>query len=298
MRLVLVCAATLCCFAGNSLLARAALGSGAAGAASFTALRLMSGAAVLWLVSRGRPAAREAGWPSALALFFYAAPFSWAYLHISAGTGALLLFPSVQLAMMAVGVFHGERPAPLQWSGIAVALCGLAILALPGVHAPPPAAAAAMIIAGISWAYYSIRGKRARDPIAATADAFVRSAPLAVAGLAAAFALAPEAAHLTSRGATLALVSGALASGMGYTLWNSILPEITRTTAGVMQLSVPALAAVGGIVLLGERPTTRLLVGGGAILAGIALAVIRPRSRPVAAPPAAATDAGAATGTR
>lgn len=283
MRLAILCAATLCCFAGNSLLARAALGSGAAGAASFTALRLIAGAAALWLISRGQPAAREAGWPSALALFFYAAPFSWAYLHISAGTGALLLFPSVQLTMMAVGLFHGERPAPLQWAGVAVALCGLAVLALPGVQAPPPAAAGAMVLAGISWACYSIRGKAARDARAATAAAFVRSAPLAAAGWAAALAWAPAAARLTPRGAVLAVVSGALASGGGYTLWNSVLPRITRTTAGVLQLSVPALAAAGGIVLLAERPTVRLLVGGGVILAGIGLAVIRRKAPPAPA---------------
>ena len=285
MRLSLLCAATLCCFAGNSLLARAALGGGAAGAASFTALRLLSGAAVLWLVARRRQwPGVEVGWRSALALFVYAAPFSLAYLHITAGTGSLLLFPSVQMTMLAVAVIHGERFSARTWAGMLVALGGLVILAIPGVHAPPFAAAAAMVVAGVSWGWYSIRGRSAKDGIAATADAFVRSAPLAAVFWLAAFAFAPDAARISPRGALLAIASGAIASAAGYCLWNTVLPLITRATAGVMQLSVPALAATGGIIFLGERPTARLFAGGAAILGGIALAVIRPAPRLAAAP--------------
>jgi drug/metabolite transporter (DMT)-like permease len=277
MRLVVLCAATLCCFAGNSLLARAALRGGEAGAASFTALRLLSGAAVLWFLARGRPAAgKEAGWKSALALFLYAAPFSWAYLHVSVGTGSLLLFGTVQATMIGGGLAHGERPRPATWAGIALALCGLGALALPGVQAPPPAAAAAMVTAGLAWGWYSIRGKGARDGISATAGAFLRSAPLAAALWLAAAIWAPSTAHLSTQGAALAVISGAVASGLGYSLWNTVLPQIPRATAAVLQLSVPVLAATGGIVLLGERPTTRLFVCGAAILGGIALAVFRP----------------------
>jgi drug/metabolite transporter (DMT)-like permease len=275
-RLRLLSGLTLCCFAGNSLLARAALGAGAAGAASFTALRLISGAGVLWILSRGRPpAGAEVGWPSALALFLYAAPFSWAYLHISAGMGALLLFGAVQATMVGAALAHGERLRAPTWAGMAVALAGLATLALPGAQAPSPGAAAAMIVAGVAWGGYSIRGRGARDGISATADAFRRSAPLAAAIWIAAILWAPRAALLTGRGALLAVASGAVASGLGYSMWNSVLPRLRPSTAAVLQLSVPALAASGGIILLGERPTARLVLGGAAILGGIALAIIR-----------------------
>lgn len=287
LRLALLSSLTLCCFAGNSLLARRALGGGAAGAASFTAVRLISGAAVLWLLSRKRPrAGAEAGWRSAIALLLYAAPFSWAYLQVSAGMGALLLFGAVQATMIGAAVAQGERPPPSTWAGVGIALCGLAVLALPGAQAATPAAAAAMLVAGISWGWYSLRGRRARDGIAATADAFQRSAPLAAALWLAAYAVAPAAARLSPPGALLAVASGAVASGLGYSLWNTVLPQLRPTTAAVLQLAVPALAATGGAALLGERPTARLVFGGAAILGGIALAAMR-RRPPAAAAPAA-----------
>jgi drug/metabolite transporter (DMT)-like permease len=275
IRIALLCALTLCCFAANSLLARRALGGALAGAAAYTALRLLSGAAVLWLIARRRPrAGAEAGWRSAAALFLYAAPFSWAYLRLPAGVGALLLFGAVQATMIGVAVAHGERPSLRAWAGMAVALGGLAGLTLPGAQAPDPAAAAAMIGAGAAWGWYSLRGRRARDGISATAAAFLRAAPLAATVWIAAWFGAPGAAAVAPAGALLAVASGGLASGLGYSLWNMVLPELRASTAAVLQLSVPAIAAAGGVALLGEHPTLRLLLGGGAILGGVALAII------------------------
>lgn len=273
-RLIVVCVLTLCAFASNSLLTRGALAGNLAGYAAFASLRLLSGAVMLWMLSRNRPpAGREAGWWSALWLFLYAAPFSWAYLRLSAGVGAFLLFGTVQATMIGAAVVHGERPAPRTWAGLVAAVAGLAGLTLPGAEAPPFAAAAAMIAAGVSWGAYSLRGRRSRDGIAATADAFIRSAPLAAALWIAALLFGRPAAALSGGGAALAVASGALASALGYTLWNTALPHIRVSTAAIMQISVPPLAAVAGIVLLGERPTARLVLGGGAIVAGVALAI-------------------------
>ena len=274
-RLSAICALSLCGFAANSLLTRRALGGGLAGAASFAGLRLLSGAAVLWVVSRNRPrAGAEAGWRSAAALLLYAAPFSWAYLRLPAGVGAFLLFGTVQATMIAAAVAQGERPRPRTWAGLLVALAGLAALTLPGAQAPAPAAAAAMIAAGMAWGWYSLRGRRARDGLAATADAFLRSAPVAAALWLLALVAAPEAARLTLPGAGLAIASGALASGLGYSLWNTALPHLAATSAALLQLAVPVLAAAGGLLLLGETPALRLVLGGAAILAGVALAVL------------------------
>jgi drug/metabolite transporter (DMT)-like permease len=280
LRLALLCGLALTGFAANSLLARAALGGALAGAAAFTAIRLLSGALVLALLALGRPrAGAEAGWPSALALFLYAAPFSLAYLSLSAGVGALLLFGAVQATMMLAAVLRGERPPRRKWAGLALAFAGLAVLTLPGAHAPPPLAAAAMLGAGAAWGWYSLRGRRARDGVAATADAFVRSAPLAAALWAGASLLAPAAARVSPSGAALALASGALASGLGYTLWNMALPHLPASTAAVLQLLAPALAAAGGVALLGERITLRILAGGAAILCGVGIAVLRSAPR-------------------
>ena len=277
-RLIALCALTLAAFAANSLLTRRALGGGLAGAAVFVALRLLSGAVVLFLLSLGRDrAGSTAGWRSAAALFLYAVPFSWAYLQLPASVGAFLLFGSVQATMIAAAWLGGERPPLRTWLGLALALGGLATLTLPGAQAPAPDAAAAMIAAGVSWGWYSLRGRRARDGIAATADAFVRCAPFAAALWGAALLWAPEAARLTPEGAGLALASGGLASGLGYSVWNSALPHLRATTAAALQLAVPVLAAAGGMALLGERPSLRLALGGAAVLGGVALAVVRRR---------------------
>jgi len=275
-QLVLVCGLTLCGFAANSLLTRRALGGGLAGAASYTSLRLLSGAAVLWLLARDRqPAGPEAGWRSAAALFLYAMPFSWAYLRLSAGVGAFLLFGTVQATMIAAAVIQGERPPLRTWAALLLAVGGLAALTLPGAHAPAPAAAASMIAAGVCWGWYSLRGRQARDGIAATAAAFIGCAPFAALLWLAALVGAPAAARMTLAGAALAAASGGVASGLVYSLWNTALPHLRATTAALLQLAVPVLAALGGIALLGEKPSLRLASGGAAILAGVALAIFR-----------------------
>lgn len=272
-RLLAVTSATLACFAANSLLCRAALAPGLVDAGTFTAVRIASGAAMLSgivvLGRRSRP--RGGSWPSALALFGYAIAFSLAYVRIGASVGALLLFPSVQIAMTGWAVLRGARPRARQWAGIALALAGLALLAAPGAHRPDLAGAALMVLSGVSWAAYSLRGAGAGSALEATADNFVRALPLAIP-----FVLVgarPLAA--TAEGLGLAAASGALASGVGYSLWYLALPWLGTTRAAAVQLSVPLVAALGGVALLGEPLTLRLAASGAAMLAGVALAAAR-----------------------
>jgi drug/metabolite transporter (DMT)-like permease len=279
-------------FAANSLLCRAALGAELAGPASFTAVRLASGGIVLagLVALRGRGRPRGGSWGSAAALFAYAAAFSLAYVRIPAAVGALLLFPAVQVSMIAWAIRGGERLLPRQWLGTAVALGGLAIMTLPGARAPDPVGAALMVAAGAAWAVYSVRGRAATDPLATTADNFVRSVPFA-----ALFALVPGDAGPTAAGAALALGSGALASGLGYALWYAALPLLGITRAAIVQLCVPAVAALGGVLLLGERLAPRVAIAGGVILAGIALATLRPSPHPRKRSSSAATSSGASS---
>lgn len=279
-------AAAMVGFAANSVLARAALGTGAADAPTFTFIRIGTGALVLALVARApgaaaapqTPATGTAGasagsWSSALALFAYAAAFSYAYLRLPTGTGALILFGAVQATMVGAGLVRGERPRPAQWFGLALALGGLVLLTFPGIRAPAPAASALMALAGIAWGVYSLRGRAATRPVAATAGNFLRAIPFA-AVLVAGTGLAMDA---TRTGFALAAASGAFASGLGYSLWYGALPSLTRTQAAVVQLCVPVLAAVAGVVLLREEITARLVIAGLAILGGVFLAVRPPR---------------------
>lgn len=275
-------------FAANSLLCRAALGPRLADPAAFTAVRLASGAVALsalaWAARRRAP--RGGSWASAAALFVYAIAFSLAYVRLPAGAGALLLFLAVQATMIAGGLRHGERPTRRQGAGAAVALGGLVAMTAPGGHAVDPAGAALMLAAGAAWGVYSLRGRAAGDPLAATADNFARTVPMCAVLAVAAAPAAPSAA-----GAGLAAASGALASGLGYALWYAALPALGVPRAAVVQLTVPVLAAAGGVLLLGERPTLRAAAAGLAILAGVALATAPPlRSlarRRAAAPPGA-----------
>jgi len=258
-------------FAGNSLLCRTALAHTTIDAASFTTLRLASGALVLWgLVQLTRR--RESGrgsWPSALALFAYAAAFSFAYLTLPTGTGALLLFGAVQASMIGWGFFKGERFAALQWLGLGLALAGLVGLLLPGLSAPPLGGALLMIAAGMAWGVYSLRGKGAGDPLRVTAGNFVRTVPLAIVMS----FLFINRAQVDTAGALYAIASGAITSGLGYAIWYAALPHLKATTAATLQLSVPVIAALGGIVWLGEPLTLRLLLTSAAILGGVALAI-------------------------
>ena len=263
----------LLAFAANSILARLALRSGQIDPASFTAIRLASGALFLWVLLRGRASSPGTGgtgpWVGALLLFAYAAPFSFAYLGLSAGTGALVLFGAVQLTMIGAGLLSGERPHAREWLGLGIALSGLVYLNLPGLSAPPLLDAALMAAAGVAWGLYSLRGRSADQPLRQTAASFLFATPM---GLALAAVGLPN-AHAGAAGVACAIASGALASGGGYAAWYAVLPRLSATRAGTIQLAVPVVAAMGGVVLLGESLSIRLAVSAGAILGGVGLAI-------------------------
>jgi drug/metabolite transporter (DMT)-like permease len=265
-------------FAGNSLLCRLALKQTGIDAASFTFIRIVSGAAALWFIAKMRKVAwRKAGnWPSALALFAYAAAFSFAYVSLSAGTGALLLFGAVQATMILWGLRRSERLRVRQLAGLALALTGLVALLFPGLSAPSLSASILMLGAGVAWGIYSLRGKAASDAMAATTGNFLRAVPLAAV---LSIALLPW-AHIDRAGVGYAVLSGAIASGLGYAIWYTALSDsmpvrLGSASAATVQLSVPVLAAAGGILLLGEPITFRYLVTSIAVLGGIALVVIK-----------------------
>lgn len=275
VRVVGLTVVAMLCFAGNSLLCRLALRHTAIDPTVFTAVRLLSGAVTLWLLVRVRASARPGtgNWPSALALLAYAAGFSYAYVSLSAATGALLLFGAVQATMIGVGIARGERLRGAQVAGLALALCGLVGLLLPGLTRPPLDAALLMIGAGIAWGVYSLRGRGAADPTRVTAGNFLRAAPVAVAAsLLWTHGMTPDPA-----GMGYAVASGALASGLGYAIWYAVLPALHSTSAAVIQLSVPVLATFGGVLLLGEPVTVRVLMASAAILGGIAAVVLARR---------------------
>lgn len=263
-------AAALAGFAGNSLLTRAGVGSGAIDAASFTTIRLAAGALVLALLWRLRtssqPAAERTPFP-ALALTAYIMAFSFAYERLGASVGALLLFGAVQITMMGWALARGERPRWYDWAGLAVAACGLMALMAPGLSAPDPFGAALMMAAGAAWGVYSLIGRGVREPLEATARAFRYALPAGVLGSLVTLARA----HVTLEGAMLAAVSGGLSSGVAYTLWYAALPSLSPWRAGLLQLLVPALTAIGAVLWLGESLTLRIVVAGGSILAGVAL---------------------------
>jgi drug/metabolite transporter (DMT)-like permease len=279
-RIVLLTTLAMLAFAGNSLLCRMALKHSAIDAASFTTIRLVSGALMLGLVLRWRGRARAhiavgaGNWRSALALFAYAAGFSFAYVRLPAATGALLLFGGVQATMIGYGVWQGERLLRLQLAGFVLALGGLVGLLLPGIAAPPMVSAWLMLGAGLAWGIYSLRGKGAGDPTQVTAGNFLRAVAIAVA----LSLLMLNELSLDRAGVGYAVVSGALTSGLGYALWYRALPALKATQAAIVQLSVPVLAAVGGIVLLGESLRWRMVLASGAIIGGIALVILEKKT--------------------
>jgi drug/metabolite transporter (DMT)-like permease len=271
---------TMLAFAGNSVLCRMALKHTTIDATTFTSIRLVSGALVLWLVVRFARAGRmgAGNWWSALALFAYAAGFSLAYVSLSAATGALLLFGSVQATMIGRGIWQGERLARLQWFGLVLALSGLVGLMLPGLAAPPLLGAALMVLAGAAWGVYSLRGKGAGDPTLVTAGNFWRAAVLALVLSAVMQASALLDASWDAEGLAYAVTSGAVTSGLGYALWYSVLPALKATQAATIQLSVPVIAALGGVALLGEVMTEQFVLASMATLGGIALVIWGKRS--------------------
>lgn len=276
-RSVLLASLALAGFAANSLLCRAALRGPAIDAWSFTAVRLGSGALVLGGIARlRRPtpvSERQGSWISAAALVAYASAFSFAYLRLSTGVGALALFSSVQATMIGWSIRCGKRPSALEWCGLALALAGLGYLTLPGASAPDVRGLALMAVSGAAWGVYSLRGRSSRMPLLATAGNFARGVPL-VLPLA---LLVWGAFQVSPRGLALACASGALASGLGYSLWYAALPRMSATRAALVQLVVPVLAALAGVVLLGEVVSPRLAISGALILGGIGLALATPR---------------------
>ena len=259
-------------FAGNSLLCRAALKHTGIDAASFTSIRLISGAMMLWLVvrMRGGAASGSGNWLSALTLFVYAAFLSYAYVSLPAAMGALLLFGAVQATMIAHGIWTGERLLKLQLAGLVIAFAGLVGLLLPGLSAPPLFGSLLMLGSGVAWGIYSLRGKGAGDPTRVTARNFLRTVPIAAAWS----VLTYGHTSLDSAGFWYAVVSGALTSGIGYAIWYTALPALKAAKAATVQLSVPVIAAVGGTVFLGEPLTLRLVLSSAAILGGIALVIL------------------------
>jgi drug/metabolite transporter (DMT)-like permease len=284
LRVAVLTVAALACFAGNSLLCRAALAPGLIDPATFTAVRLASGAAALALLLMAARRTRPMGGTAvaALALFVYAAAFSLAYVRIGAGVGTLLLFAAVQMSIVGWSAARGARPSPRQGLGIGLALAGLAALALPGASAPEPGGAALMVAAGVAWGAYTLLGRRAGDPLATTAHNFLLTLPLALVLVVVLGGGAPA----TVTGVGLAAASGALASGGGYSLWYAVVPALGATRAAAVQLSVPVLTGVGATAFLGERLTPRIAAGGVAILAGIALGLGGGRRAAVSPPPA------------
>jgi drug/metabolite transporter (DMT)-like permease len=273
LRITLLTMAAMAAFASNSLLNRLALGQGTIDAVSYTTIRLTSGAVTLFVIAflqkdHGKDFLRGS-WISAAFLFLYAITFSFAYLSLTTGTGALILFGSVQVTMLMVALRSGERPRLLEWIGLILAFGGLVYLVFPGLSAPPPLGSALMMVAGISWGFYSVRGRGTQNPLASTAGNFIYSIPMILAVLCIAF----QTISISSDGILYAILSGALASGCGYVIWYAALRGLTTTRAATVQLSVPVIAAWSGVIFLAEQVSTRLLIAGALILGGIALAV-------------------------
>lgn len=259
-------------FAANSILCRLALANGAIDPASFTLVRMASGVLTLWLILALSGRARTAGgsWRAGFVLFAYAGAFSFAYITLSAGAGALLLFGAVQATMVTTGLVRGERLARLQWLGFIAALGGLAALLAPGASAPPLVGACLMLAAGAAWGAYSLFGRGAVDPLAATAGNFLRALPMATVLLAAAAFFGVKGDPV---GIVYAILSGAVASGLGYSIWYAALPGLSPAQGASVQLSVPVITAIAGTLMIGEAVTPRLALSSIAVLGGIGLVI-------------------------
>ncbi|MFI8480771.1 DMT family transporter [Pseudomonas sp. NPDC078700] len=275
---LLLTALAMLAFAGNSILCRMALKATEIDAASFTSVRLVAGAFTLLIILRLKTAAQplSGSWPGALALTAYAAAFSFAYINLDAGSGALLLFGAVQLSMIAWGFYRGERFGIATAVGLALALIGLIALLLPGANTPALGSALLMLVSGVAWGAYSLMGRGAVDPLATTAGNFLRAVPIA---LLISLALISR-LQWDVAGLGYAVLSGALASGIGYAIWYSALRGLKSFQAATVQLSVPILTALAGSLLLGEALTLRLLLSSAAVLGGIAIVLTAKQRSP------------------
>ncbi len=275
MKVVVLTAIAMFAFAANSVLARLAFATAHAEPLSYTGIRLASGAvvlaALLWLRrAPGTPVTIGGSWRAAAALFGYALAFSIAYILLGAGTGALILFASVQIGILGWAVFRGDRPGTLEWLGLAIALAAFAYLVSPGLVAPHPLGTLLMVGSGLCWAAYTLLGRGSKAPLVDTAGNFIRCLPVALLIIVAGLLLHP----IDPGAVAYAVASGALASGLGYAVWYAVLPSLARTQAAVVQLTVPAIAAAGGVLLIAEPPTLRLVIASIGILGGVALALL------------------------
>lgn len=285
MKIVALTAVAMLAFAANSVLARLAFATANAEPLSYTGIRLASGAvvlAVLLLLRRmpGTPVTIGGSWRAAAALFGYALAFSIAYILLGAGTGALILFASVQIGILGWAVFKSDRPGALEWLGLAIALAAFAYLVSPGLVAPHPLGTLLMVGSGLCWAAYTLLGRGSKAPLVDTAGNFIRCLPVAVAIIITDVLLHP----VDPGAAAYAAASGALASGLGYAVWYAVLPSLARTQAAVVQLTVPAIAAAGGVLLIAEPLTARLVIASIGILGGVALALVAAERRRRAEP--------------
>ncbi|HEX8368027.1 MAG TPA: DMT family transporter [Pyrinomonadaceae bacterium] len=274
MKIIFYTTFALVAFAFNSILCRLALGAQTIDAAAFTTIRLVSGALALVLINSffGKKEAetKSGNWLSAFFLFAYAICFSLAYINLTTATGALILFGSVQLTMIGAALVKGEKPQIPEWLGLFLAFAGLVYLVFPGLSAPPLLSCASMAAAGIAWGFYTLRGRASRNPLAETTGNFLRSVPMIIL---VALPLIYQ-IHLSPKGIIFAVLSGAMASGIGYSVWYAALKYHTATRAAILQLSVPALAAVGGVIFLAEIISMRLWLASALILGGIALSIL------------------------
>lgn len=264
----------LIAFAANSVLCRLALGEHTIDAASFTVIRLISGAVTLVLIlnimSAGKSTASNVSWIATLMLFLYAITFSFAYITLDTATGALILFGAVQMTMILITLKSGQRLHNAEWIGVIIAFTGFLYLVLPNVTTPSFSGFVLMTVAGIAWGIYTLKGRGSKNPLADTAANFSRTIPL-VAVLA---LIAIPYVDLSIKGVVLAILSGAVASGIGYTVWYAALGGLSAVQAAVVQLLVPVIAATGGVAFVSEAISLRLVISAIMILGGILIVVL------------------------
>jgi len=275
LRLFLLTALTMLAFAANSILNRMALAGGMIGPAGFALVRVVSGAVTLavlvWAQDRRWADLTEVSWKSAGALALYVLGFSHAYMWLGTGIGALILFGGVQVTMFAGALLVGERPGRYRWAGAVMAFAGLVVLLAPSADTPSISGAVLMTVAAVGWGVYSLYGRRVKRPLQATAANFLLVTPVALL----AWVAVPDTVAITGAGVGLAILSGAVMSGLGYALWYSILPRLAVSSAAIAQLTVPVIATAGGLLLLAERPGPGFLVSSALVLGGVALTAVR-----------------------
>ena len=279
LRIFALTALAMIAFAANSILARLALTGGDIGPWSFTAIRFISGAMCLALIIGPMKTLRQGSWNAAFALLLYGIFFSYAYLLLSAGTGALILFAVVQITMIGGGLLAGEHLRTLQWLGLALAMGGLVYLMLPSVAPPSPIGAIMMSLSGLGWGLYSLIGRGKGNPTALTAGNFLRAAIICAVITLPVLLILPEAA-IGPKGLGLGLLSGIMTSGIGYVIWYMALKHLTATRAGIAQLTVPFIAAIGGMLFIAEPFTLRFFIAMCLTLLGVALATLSSNKKP------------------